>query len=69
MEPMTARELDKMQCEIPGCSHENDTPKITGSQCHPGQGIQAVYFPKTTTLEIWCIVCNELVIAIKVASD
>lgn len=59
-------ELDKAQCAMPGCTHEDHESLFLHSRCHPKQGTEVEY--KKGILYIRCQVCKKTVTEILVAT-
>ena len=58
-------ELDKAQCTVPGCSHQDHDSLFLNARCHPRQGTEVEY--REGILYIRCQVCKEMVTEILVA--
>jgi len=56
-------------CEVPNCKHEKHDDLILSARCHPGDGTTVSYKRGSGVLEIQCLLCEQLVIAIAVAGE
>jgi len=66
MEPLFREDMEKAQCETPGCKNDHG-PVYLKQRCHENAGTQTEYYKGVLT--ITCKVCESLVAIVAVASE
>jgi hypothetical protein len=66
MKVATRALLDGLQCQAPGCTHEDhDDELYLHSRCHPRAGTIALYM-RGGTLRILCALCQQPVVVLAI---
>ena len=65
--PLTRAVLDRAQCSVPGCTHEDHSQMFVHGSCHPRAGLVASYHLARGSLALYCKQCSKLVAEIAVA--
>jgi len=63
-EPLKRQDLDNIRCIDPLC--DSDHPVFVQAKCHSGAGVSAAYDKHVGCMNIYCAVCNDLVVRIQV---
>lgn len=66
---MTRENLDRAQCDQPGCNHKDHPELVLMGACHPRKPTYVTYIRATGCLSITCGVCRQLVTVIQVADN
>jgi hypothetical protein len=70
MAGITTKVLDAMQCEAPGCSHEDHEFLFVHPRCHPRQrSVQVRYSLTGKCLDLYCPVCDKFIVSISVTQE
>lgn len=57
-EPLTRKVLDKLTCQVPGCTHERHEGLVLHGRCHTGTPSTARY-RVSGVVEISCLACDQ----------
>jgi len=68
MKPLTADQLDGMQCSTPGCNcGAHDGEMFIHAKCHPSADMEVCYHFTTGQMDIICADCKKLVVSVAVS--
>jgi hypothetical protein len=66
---MTRKQLDVMQCQMPGCDHKNhSTIHFFHSRCHTDADCEVSYDNQLGLLKIDCGMCGQNICLVEVAN-
>lgn len=66
---LTRKELDVMQCQHPGCTHENhNTVFFLHARCHEDADCEVSYDNATGLLNVVCGFCGSEIATLKIAA-
>jgi len=69
MEPLTRKDLQHVQCQVLGCTHDNHGVLFLHAGCHMRAGTEVSYNLVTGVLTINCKQCKKLIAKILVAME
>ena len=61
--PLTRQILDKLTCQVPGCTHDRHEGLVLHARCHVEAPSTARYWP-SGIVEVSCLVCDRLVVEV-----
>jgi hypothetical protein len=65
--PLTRLQLNRLNCEVPGCTHADHRVLFVEQLCHTKAGLMVTYDRIAGTLTCYCKACLEPVVTIVVA--
>lgn len=65
---LTRADLDRGQCESPGCDHSSHGPLALSGRCHPRAAVEVWYDAAEGTLTLRCHRCQLAVSRVAVAA-
>lgn len=65
--PLTRKDLDRLECQHPNCTHEGHEQFYLHSRCHMSSGVFACYDRRNGTVTMECAKCKKPIAVFQVA--